>query len=135
MKTVSTTTESTASAIAGGMALFATIFLILFAAAVILSTPANAGQYDGTPWSVGFSGNSEWDPAKCELCRAENRRSIMTGCVSSTAEMEADRPYIIYCGDGIWGYNGSAPGTYPVDPGESVGRYRADKNDWWTVKE
>jgi len=124
-------TESTAHAIASG--LMAMLALMAMLTLMIVAAPVNAGKYDGTPWGVGFAGTMEYDPARCEICRAENYSSAMTEC-GTVADMKAGKPYVIYCGDKIWGGAGSAPGTRAIEPGGSIGHYKAGSDDWWTVK-
>lgn len=115
------------------MMMLATIMIIAFA---LVATPAHAGQYDGTSWSAASRGVQviPYDPARCELCRAENGRPAMTEC-GPPASMQAGVPYIIYCGGSTWGDAGSAPGTTMVGPGGSVGSFTAQADDYWTVRQ
>lgn len=113
-------------------------YLILIAAliATAASTTAIAGKYDGASWGTA-SNNVQvinYDPVRCEVCRAENGQATMTECNSPSA-MQAGLPYVIYCGGGVWGEAGSAPGTTRVGPGGHVGSFRAGQKDYWTVKQ
>ena len=125
------TMESPASAIVGGIAWFVLVALIWAMAA---STPAWAGRYDGTSWGVGFSQAIPYDPNRCELCRAENGRPAMTECGPPTA-MQPGLPYVCYCGGTTWCNAGSAPGTIMIGPGQGIGSFRADADDYWSAKQ
>ncbi len=115
------------------MMMLSTIVILILA---LVATPAHAGQYDGTSWSAASRGVQviPYDPARCELCRAENGRPAMTEC-GPPASMQAGVPYVIYCGGSTWGDAGSAPGTTMVGPGGSVGSFTAQSDDYWTVKQ
>jgi hypothetical protein len=115
------------------MMMLATITILAFA---LVATPAHAGKFDGTSWSAASKGVQviPYDPARCEVCRAENGRPAMTECGPPSA-MQSGVPYIIFCGGSTWGDAGSAPGTTNVGPGGSVGSYTAQSDDYWTVKQ
>lgn len=115
------------------MMMLATITILAFA---LVATPAHAGKYDGTSWSAASRGVQviPYDPARCEVCRAENGRPAMTEC-GPPASMQAGVPYVIYCGGSTWGDAGSAPGTTMVGPGGSVGPFTAQSDDYWTVRQ
>lgn len=98
----------------------------------VLAVPTFAGQYDGTRWSVGVTSTKDYD-SSCQICRAQNGRPGMSECGGPEA-MKPGVPYIIYCGNGVWGNAGTAPGTRFVGPGQTVGSYTAGPKDYWTVK-
>lgn len=130
----STETESWFEIIATFVAMVISTAGLLFLLSA-LASPAHAGRYDGTSWSAA-SQNVQvipWDPARCEICRAENGRPSMTEC-GSPASMQAGVPYVCYCGGSTWCEAGSAPGTQMVGPGGSVGSFKAQSDDYWTVK-
>ncbi len=119
------------------MMMLSTIIILVLA---LVATPAYAGKYDGTSWSAS-SQNVQvipWDPAQCELCRAENGRPGMTECGPPSA-MQSGVPYACYCGivgnKNVFCEAGSAPGTTMVGPGGSVGSFTAQSDDYWTVKQ
>lgn len=109
------------------------LLIVATMCAVGLST-AHAANFDGTRWNVGVTGTIDYDASKCQICRAENGRPSMSGCVNSATQMTDNVPYVIYCGGGVWGHAGTAPETSMVGPGESIGNFTAGSNDYWTVK-
>lgn len=113
----------------------AIVKMIVAALTLTAAGTAIAGKYDGTGWVAASRGVQviNYDPTRCEVCRAENGAAAMTEC-NTPAAMQAGLPYVIYCGGSVWGEAGSAPGTSRVGPGGHVGSFRAGNKDYWTVK-
>lgn len=133
---VNTPKQSESWLMVGLTTLAAGLALIAIFALMLVASPVQAGQYDGTSWASASSGTIKvipYDADKCEVCRAENGSSVMTECGPPSA-MQPNVPYAIFCG-GPWGAAGSAPGTTMVGPGGSVGSFQADSDDYWTVKQ